>query len=239
MCDPITATIIGGSILGGGLLGADTGRRASNQAEDAQKRQEAQMAEERRLREAALDREFTANTATYDKRMGYLDKLIADPSIHPDYAQFKTQTEKAGQSSLATLKDTLRRRGLTGGAQDKILQDVTGKVGGSLAEALAGTKLSAEKQSSELPTPYRGMGQYILPGTPSFPQTQMPDFSGLGMTLALLSRGGGGGTGDLGSLGTTGSTGMEGLTLQGGMPSLDTLFPAADPSIPYLDLIGG
>ena len=147
---------------------------------------------------AALERKYTADLASYkktttaiDKQVAYYEKIAESPGTeHPSYAKFKRSVEQQAKGTRETLAGTLRRRGITGGKQVKLLKDVQTETERTLATTLADISAQATAKGLEIETlrpakPYLG-GIYTpttLPAqtTPAIPAA---DFSGYGALAA-------------------------------------------------------
>lgn len=171
--------------------GKSAARTAKHQYEREEARQEEQIAKS----EAAAQRKYEADVASYQEAMrvyesnvGYLNELISDPTLHPDYAATRASLDKQFEGARRTLRDTLRRRGRTGGVQEAVLGDLQAEYESNLMDITAGISKQARQQKLALmkPTePYLGQGE--VNWAPYMQQTQaqpfQPDLSGFGMLI--------------------------------------------------------
>lgn len=194
-----TAAIIGISLIG--AMASNTAAKKARQQQQDQYNKEAAVRDEQIAKsEAAAQRKYEADMQNYNAAMGvyqsnlsYLNKLITDPTGHPDYAATKASLDKQFKGAKQTLKDTLRRRGRTGGVQDEILKELQVEYESQLTTITAGIQSLARQQKLGLKKPnqpYLGQGQvdwgaYMNPVTP---QPYNVDLAGFGSMLALSQR---------------------------------------------------
>ena len=126
---------------------------------------------------------------TFKKNKNYLQSLIADPTGHPDYKAAKSTLEKQFKGSRESLKQALRKRGRTGGVQDRVSEDLQRTFEESLTgihEQIGGKAREQLLTLSEPPKPYMGMpnvdwNKYFTPSQAD----PIADLTGFGMLLAL------------------------------------------------------
>lgn len=210
------AIIAGGvALVGAGMsaYGSSQDRKANEKNEDRrwdeyvidnQSRREAVITE-RAEREALADRKYDAAMQDWNIRSGALDEMIGmwknfetDPTSVPAWRAFNEAMVGQAKKSMKGLSGQMERAGRTGGAQDRMRQDVgqalLSKLGNemlNIQDQARGKQLELEGQRQ--PTPfleYYGDPELTVAGTqmPGYnPQATTPmDLSGLGMAAAML-----------------------------------------------------
>lgn len=168
----------------------------------AGERQQDAMDQAREEEEAFLDAQFASNTANYqrslkniDEMIGYWGGLERDPRSHPGWESFERNlTQQAGERQ-GQLEEQLRRRGITGGRQTEVSQEIEQYVQSQLAQTLLDISRTASMRQMELEQmkpqkPYRGMPGYqgvmnVGSAYGTYPSLPQVDLSGLGMMMAL------------------------------------------------------
>jgi len=189
MCDPLSAAI--------GIGGLGLSYMQGKEAEDRYEAEADYRAGQTAKAEAEAQRAYRANLAnyetakqTYQSNVDYLNKLINDPTAHPEYESTKKGLKTEMKGMRDTLKASLRRRGRTGGIQDKILADLETTYEGKLTDIY--TEISkgavAQKLALQKPNqPYLGQGKVDYSG--SMQAAMIPaisaDLTGFGEMYAL------------------------------------------------------
>lgn len=218
--DPITAPLLflGAAGLGVSMIEGGKAQRDARKQQEWQKQQhEEQVAYERQMREeamakeeAALNRKFEADMSTYNQSMQAIDDAISywagleqDPRSHPGWESFERGLEQETEQRQTQTEETLRRRGITGGAQTEAVMDIQKVVQSTLANTLLDVSKQASMKQLELEqmrpqVPYRGQETYqgaVNIGSSYRQPPQLPligrggvDLSGLGMATAMLMK---------------------------------------------------
>jgi len=151
---------------------------------------------------AAMQRQYEANLSDYNVRTEAINKQIeyykgiaeSPGTMHPSFAKFKRSVEQQATSTRQGITDVLRRRGITGGAQQKATEDIQEQTEKTLATTLADISAQATAKSFQLegarPTrPH--LGGIYSPTT--LPTQRAPtigaDLSGFGALAAYYGRG--------------------------------------------------
>ena len=108
-----------------------------------------------------------------EKRSKYYRGLYESPETHPDFAILKKQIERESKGTMQTLKSALRRRGITGGRQTKVMKDVTTATQQRTADLISSIKQRAKFE------------EFNVGPMPGLPGVQL---GGLGSALAWASK---------------------------------------------------
>ncbi len=108
-----------------------------------------------------------------EKRSKYYRGLYESPEEHPEFSVFKQQIERESKAATQTLKSSLRRRGITGGRQTKVMKDVTTATQQRTADLIKLIKQRAKVEEFNVGP---------MPGLPGV------DLKGLGSALAWAYR---------------------------------------------------
>jgi hypothetical protein len=132
-----------------GAIGTGYSIYKSERAED--KAEAMRIQEEQRLEE-----QFQRDWAAYTGRKGYLEKLRADPSLHPEFLPWKKGLETEHERRVRETKAGMRRRGITKGPLEAALSKLEQQKATGLEEAMGRVSRSAEEELSRLAPPVKG-----------------------------------------------------------------------------------
>ena len=195
----VSAAILGAAILGGAMQNKAAGdaRKAARKQRD---REAEMMDAERERQEAATQRQFeaqtedwTKTTSNLDKWANYWDEVSQNPGeMHPDFSTYKREVEQAGKVQQQGLSDMLRRRGIVGGEQTRVAQDINTKVQQTLTNALTQITKQAQDKVFQIENmrpakPYLGQPKTdysVIQPPQNFGNLGPVDLSGFGMMLA-------------------------------------------------------
>lgn len=162
----------------------------------------------RKAQEAEAERKFQTATKDYNERVGTINKWVeywgdieeSPGTEHPGFENYKREAERESKATRESLADTLRRRGVTGGRQEKLETEAAESLSSQLAKTLIGISKEAKGKQLELEMmrPNRPVKLAYGSTYPQYPQltaqyTGEPspiapaDFSGLGMLAAVTA----------------------------------------------------